>query len=142
MWVYLGLLAAVFLGLHNLCKKHAVRDNAVYPVVLGTSLTGFLIFLPFFILSIFRPEYTKSINFYIPNLSLENHFFVLIKSVMMSCSWLLAYYALKYLPLTIVTPIRSSGPFFTFIGALLIYQERPNIYQWLGFFIIIFSLVN
>jgi|GEM_PF-4772511 len=27
MWLYLGLLAALFLGLHNLCKKNAVVGN-------------------------------------------------------------------------------------------------------------------
>lgn len=58
----------------------------------------------------------------------------------MATSWVLAYQALKHLPITIVTPIRSAGPFFTFIGALLIYQERPNFFQWIGFFLIIFSV--
>jgi len=38
MWLYLGLLSALFLGLHNLCKKHAVSNNEVIPVLLGTIL--------------------------------------------------------------------------------------------------------
>ena len=59
----------------------------------------------------------------------------------MAGSWILAYQALKHLPLTIVTPIRSAGPFFTFIGAIIIYKESPNLYQWLGFFLIIFSVI-
>lgn len=59
----------------------------------------------------------------------------------MAASWGLAYQALKDLPLTIVIPIRSAAPFFTFIGAILIYKESPNIYQWLGFFTIIFSVI-
>jgi uncharacterized membrane protein len=59
----------------------------------------------------------------------------------MSASWVLAYQALKHLPITIVTPIRSAGPFFTFIGAILIYQEKPNMLQWIGFFLIIFSVI-
>ncbi|MFT5752275.1 MAG: transporter family protein, partial [Dokdonia sp.] len=49
MWMYLGLLAALFLGLHNLCKKHAVQGNEVLPVLLGTLISGFLLLLPFFI---------------------------------------------------------------------------------------------
>ncbi len=40
-----------------------------------------------------------------------------------------------------MTPIRSAGPFFTFIGAILIYNEQPNSYQWVGFFLIIFSVL-
>lgn len=59
----------------------------------------------------------------------------------MASSWLLAYKALKHLPITIVTPIRSAGPFFTFIGATAIYKESPNLYQWIGFFLIIFSVI-
>jgi len=83
MWMYLGLLSALFLGLHNLCKKHAVHENEVFPVLLG----------------------------------------------------------IKHLPITIVTPIRSAGPFFTFIGAIILYQEKPNLWQWVGFFLIIFSVL-
>ena len=59
----------------------------------------------------------------------------------MASSWVLAYQALKHLPITIVTPIRSAGPFFTFIGAIVIYKESPNPYQWIGFFLIIFSVL-
>jgi len=59
----------------------------------------------------------------------------------MAGSWVLAYQALKHLPITIVTPIRSAGPFFTFIGAIIIYKESPNLYQWIGFFLIIFSVI-
>ena len=37
--------------------------------------------------------------------------------------------------------IRSAGPFFTFIGAILIYQEQPTLSQWMGFILIISSVV-
>ena len=140
MWMYLGLLSALFLGLHNLCKKHAVQGNEVFPVLLGTISSGFLLILPFFIGSKYFPEETKHLGFYINDIPWSTHGFIFIKSMIMSSSWVLAYQALKYLPITIVTPIRSSGPFFTFIGAIFIYQEKPNGYQWIGFFLIIFSV--
>ncbi|WP_378174136.1 EamA family transporter [Aquimarina sp. SS2-1] len=141
MWMYLGLLAALFLGLHNLCKKHAVQGNEVFPVLLGTIGSGFLVLLPFFIGSQFFPEFTKQIGFHIDRIPWQTHGFIFIKSMIMAASWVLAYQALKHLPITIVTPIRSAGPFFTFIGAILIYQERPNSLQWIGFFLIIFSVI-
>ncbi len=141
MWMYLGLLAALFLGIHNLCKKHAVQGNEVFPVLLGTTVSGFLLFLPFFIGSLYFPGYTQKIGFHITPISWETHGFIFIKSVIMTTSWVLAYQALKHLPITIVTPIRSAGPFFTFIGAILIYQENPNFLQWIGFFLIIFSVL-
>lgn len=141
MWMYLGLLAALFLGLHNLCKKHAVQGNEVLPVLLGTICSGFLLLLPFYLGSHYLPEYTKQIGFFITSISWEIHGFIFIKSMIMAASWILAYQALKHLPITIVTPIRSAGPFFTFIGAILIYQEKPNFLQWIGFFLIILSVI-
>jgi drug/metabolite transporter (DMT)-like permease len=139
--MYLGLLAALFLGLHNLCKKHAVQGNEVFPVLLGTITSGFLLLLPLFVGSVFYPEYLENIQLYITTIPWKTHGFIAIKSAIMSASWVLAYQALKHLPITIVTPIRSAGPFFTFIGAILIYQEKPNMLQWIGFFLIIFSVI-
>jgi len=141
MWMYLGLLAALFLGLHNLCKKHAVQGNEVFPVLLGTIGSGFLFILPFFIGSVFFPEETKNLGFYITSIPWQTHGFIFIKSMIMAASWILAYQALKHLPITIVTPIRSAGPFFTFIGAIIIYNETPKFLQWIGFFLIIFSVI-
>ncbi len=141
MWMYLGLLAALFLGLHNLCKKHAVQKNEVLPVLLGTIGTGFLVLLPFFIGSLYYPEYFKQIGFHITSIPWETHGYIFIKSIIMASSWILAFHALKHLPITIVTPIRSAGPFFTFIGAILIYQERPTFIQWIGFSLIISSVL-
>ncbi|MFK7814429.1 MAG: EamA family transporter [Maribacter sp.] len=141
MWMYLGLLAALFLGFHNLCKKHAVQGNEVFPVLLGTISSGFLLLLPFYIGSVFYPDYMAKMHLFIPEIPWKTHGFVFIKSAIMAASWVLAYQALKHLPITIVTPIRSAGPFFTFIGAILIYQEKPNLWQWIGFFLIIFSVV-
>ncbi|SDL25155.1 EamA family transporter [Kriegella aquimaris] len=141
MWMYLGLLAALFLGLHNLLKKHAVQGNEVFPVLLGTISSGFLLLLPFYLGSVWFPEFMVNIQFYITDIPWQTHGYLAIKSAIMAASWLLAYQALKHLPITIVTPIRSAGPFFTFIGAITIYQEKPNGLQWVGFFLIIFSVL-
>jgi transporter family protein len=140
MWTYLGLLAALFLGLHNLCKKHAVRGNEVFPVLLGTISSGLLLLLPLFLGSLYAPEYLDTIGLTITQIPWSYHGFIFIKSVIMACSWILAYQALKHLPITIVTPIRSAGPFFTFIGAIFIYNEQPKGWQWVGFFLIICSV--
>ncbi|PKG50861.1 EamA family transporter [Olleya sp. 1-3] len=141
MWMYLGLLAALFLGLHNLCKKHAVQGNEVFPVLLGTVSSGFLFVGTFYMLSFIYPEYALAHGYHFQELSWQLHGFIFIKSIIMASSWVLAYQALKHLPITIVTPIRSAGPFFTFIGAIVIYKESPNPYQWIGFFLIIFSVL-
>ncbi|WP_179334915.1 EamA family transporter [Winogradskyella costae] len=141
MWMYLGLLAALFLGLHNLCKKHAVQGNEVFPVLLGTVSSGFLFIASFYCWSLYQPEYALANGYNFQYIPWQTHGFIFIKSAIMASSWILAYQALKHLPITIVTPIRSAGPFFTFIGAILIYQEKPNTLQWIGFFLIIFSVM-
>lgn len=141
MWMYLGLLAALFLGLHNLCKKHAVQGNEVFPVLLGTISSGFLLLIPVYFASIYFPENSKELGIFIDTIPWETHGYIFIKSMIMTASWVLAYQALKHLPITIVTPIRSAGPFFTFIGAIFIYKEAPNVLQWVGFVLIILSVL-
>ena len=141
MWIYLGLLAALFIGLHNLCKKHAVQGNEVFPVLLGTVSSGFIFIAGFYIMSLFYRNYAAANGYQFQSISWQTHGFIFIKSAIMASSWILAYQALKHLPITIVTPIRSAGPFFTFIGAILIYNENPNALQWIGFFLIIFSML-
>jgi drug/metabolite transporter (DMT)-like permease len=91
--------------------------------------------------SLFYEDQLIKLNLYIAEIPWKTHGFIAIKSAIMASSWVLAYQALKHLPITIVTPIRSAGPFFTFIGAILIYQEKPNFLQWIGFFLIIFSVL-
>ncbi|KAA1245315.1 EamA family transporter [Aquimarina sp. RZ0] len=141
MWMYLGLLAALFLGVHNLCKKHAVQGNEVFPVLLSTVSSGFLLIASFYLLSIFYPDHALNHGYNFQDISWQTHGFIFIKAAIMAISWVLSYQALKHLPITIVTPIRSAGPFFTFIGAIIIYKESPNLYQWAGFFLIIFSVI-
>ncbi|NIJ45848.1 drug/metabolite transporter (DMT)-like permease [Wenyingzhuangia heitensis] len=141
MWIYFGLLAALFLSFNALARKRSVTGNAVFPVLLVSNATSLLLLLPAFIGSIFYAEQMKNIGFYMPSISLEDHFLIGIKSVLMTCSWILNFYALKHLPITIVTPIRGAGPFFTFIGAVIIYHESPELLQWIGFFLIIISMI-
>lgn len=140
MWMYLGLLSALFLGLHNLCKKDAVKGNEVFPVLLGTTLGGLLLLLPLYLLSRWAPEFIHNWGLYIGDIPWKTHGFIAIKSMIMASSWVLAYQALKHLPITIVAPIRATSPFFTLIGAILIYNESPTLFQWMGFVLIIASV--
>ncbi len=81
--MYLGLLAALFLGLHNLCKKHAVRGNEVFPVLLGTVSSGFLFVATFYGLSIFYPEYALAHGYNFQSIAWSTHGFIFIKSAIM-----------------------------------------------------------
>ena len=44
-WIVATLLSALFLGLYDLCTKHAVRENAVLPVLFFSTLTGASVWL-------------------------------------------------------------------------------------------------
>ena len=141
MWFYLALSAAVILGIYDISKKIAVTKNAVIPVLFLSVLFGAFVVIPPALLSITYPEMMKSIDLYVPPAPLNTHFFLFIKSLIVSSSWMLGYFAVKNLPITISTPIRSSGPFFTLIGALTIFHEMPSPLQWIGFVIIIVSFL-
>ena len=81
MWMYLGLLAALFLGLHNLCKKHALQGNEVFPVLLGTISAGFILIVPFYCgVHLVYPDYMQKTGFYITDITWETHGFIAIKS--------------------------------------------------------------
>ncbi|MDA3852755.1 MAG: hypothetical protein PF444_00700 [Bacteroidales bacterium] len=40
MWVLLGIIAAVFLGLYDVFKKVSVNNNGVLPVLFFTGVTN------------------------------------------------------------------------------------------------------
>ncbi|MDP3435053.1 MAG: DMT family transporter [Bacteroidota bacterium] len=132
MWVILALMSAVLLGIYEVFKKISVQRNAVIPVLFLSTLTSSLIFVPFVIGSYFAPEFFTRIHLFIPEINIEQHGLILIKSVIVVASWILAFYAVKNLPITIVGPIRATGPIWTLLGAILIFGEHLNLYQWLG----------
>ncbi|MBW8330452.1 MAG: DMT family transporter [Prolixibacteraceae bacterium] len=132
MWVILALASAFLLGIYEVFKKLSVQNNAVIPVLFLSTLTSSLIFLPFVIGSYIAPEFFTGIHLFIPEINLEQHGLILIKSVIVVSSWILAFYAVKNLPITIVGPIRATGPLWTLLGAILIFGEHLNLYQWLG----------
>ncbi len=132
MWVIQGLIAAIFLGLYDVFKKTSLNNNGVLPVLFFTVLFNVMMCLPFLWGSRLNPEFFQSINFYIPHITPREHWLILLKSIVVVGSWIFSFFAIKHLPLTIVTPIRATGPLWTLIGALLIFHEQLNVIQWLG----------
>lgn len=63
-----------------------------------------------------------------------------LKSVIVLSSWLCAYLALKHLPISIVSPWQATRPMWTLIGAMLIFGERLNPWQWTGVVLAIGSI--
>lgn len=109
----------------------SLNGNAVIPVLFFNTLISSLIFLPFILLSYTTGLLDGSL-FYVPFVSWQVHFAVFIKAVIVLSSWIFAYFALKNLPLTISGPIKATQPVLTLVGAMLIFGERLNLYQWMG----------
>lgn len=132
MWLGLAFISACLLGLYDLCKKVSLDKNAVIPVLFLNTLFCSLFFVPLLILSRCQPEWMQQTVVYIPPLQSGAHLYLLLKAVIVLSSWILAYFAMKHLPLTLSAPIKASQPVLTLLGALLIFGERLNIYQWIG----------
>ncbi|MGQ7869322.1 EamA family transporter [Sunxiuqinia sp. sy24] len=132
MWVLLALLSAFLLGIYDVFKKLSVNGNAVFPVLLISAITGALLFLPPTVGSFLFPDFFHSIHLYVPAITAREHGLIFLKTLLVVSSWILAFSALKHLPITIVTPIRATGPIWTLIGAILLFHENLNWLQWTG----------
>jgi bacterial/archaeal transporter family protein len=132
MWIYLGLCSACLLGFYDVCKKHAVRDNAVLPTLLISTAACAAVTLPFLLLSLAWPEGLAGTVFAVTPLSPRAHLLVALKAFLVAGSWMLVYFAMKHLPVTVVSPVRASAPVWTALGAVLLLGERPGVWQWLG----------
>lgn len=131
-WLALSLLSALFLGLYDVAKKASVDGNAVIPVLFACSTTGALLMFPCCLLTWWAPELAQSWGVRIVALSPAAHGLVLLKAGIVTLSWVLTFFALKELPISLAAPIRASAPLFTLLGAVALFGERPSHAQWFG----------
>lgn len=138
MWIFLAFLSAALLGCYDVFKKQSLRENAVIPVLFINTLICSLFFIPLIGGSVCG-WITESQSFFIPNEDWNVHGYILLKSTIVLSSWLCGYFAIKHLPLTIVGPVNATRPVITLIGALCIYGEHLNLWQWAGVSLTILS---
>ena len=138
MWLLLAFISAFLLGFYDVFKKESLKDNAVLPVLFLNTIFCSLIFLPFIFLSRYSHTLDGSI-LYVSTAGWEVHKYIILKSVIVLSSWIFGYFGMKHLPITIVGPINATRPIMVLIGALLIFGERLNLYQWIGVSIAILS---
>lgn len=139
MWLLLAFCSAALLGFYDVFKKKSLANNAVLPVLGLNTLFSSLIFLPFILISYLKPEWLAQTLFFVPHAGWEVHKFIILKSLIVLSSWTFGYFGMKHLPLTIVGPINATRPVMTLVGALLIFGERLNVYQWIGVLLAIVS---
>lgn len=140
MWLLLAFCSAALLGFYDVFKKKSLSNNAVLPILALNTLFSSIIFIPFILLSHFAPQMLQDSIFYVPDSGgWEVHKFILLKSFIVLSSWAFGYFGMKHLPLTIVGPINATRPVMTLVGAMLIFGERLNLYQWIGVFMAVIS---
>jgi bacterial/archaeal transporter family protein len=139
MWLLLAFLSATLLGFYDVFKKHSLSGNAVIPVLFLNTLFSSLIFLPFILVSYLSPSLLDQTMFFVPTVGWEVQKYIVLKSFIVLSSWILGYFGMKHLPLTIVGPINATRPVMVLVGALLFFGERLNLYQWIGVLLAIAS---
>ncbi|MCM1517033.1 MAG: DMT family transporter [Pseudoflavonifractor sp.] len=133
MWVFLAIASALCLGFYDIFKKLSVDRNDVLTVLFLNTLFGTLLMSPV-IIGILADGHVGLGE------SAAGHVAIAIKSLIVLSSWLLGYFSIKHLPLTIAGPVNASRPVLVLIGALAIFGERLNPLQWTGIALGILSL--
>ena len=138
MWLTLAFLSAALLGCYDVCKKQALRENAVLPVLFLNTLFCSLLFLPAVLLSAWD-ILPQAHTLYVPAEGWHVQRFIVLKSLIVLSSWMCGYFGMKHLPLTLVGPINATRPVMVLLGALIFFGEHLNLYQWTGVLLAILS---
>ena len=127
-WLILVLFSAIFLGIYDITRKHAVRNNSAICVLLLASIAGAIAFT----------FYTLVTGNFISALSCSSKEFLLVflKACIVGGSWGCVYTAMRKLPISLAAPIRSTAPLWTFIAAIFIYGEIPSLISGIGMAVI------
>ena len=139
MWLILAFMSAALLGCYDSFKKQALRENAVIPVLFLNTLFSSLIFLPFILCS--PSGLLDGTIFHVASGGWEMHKYIVLKALIVLSSWILGYFGMKHLPLTIVGPINATRPVMVLVGALLVFGERLNGWQWVGVLLAVASFL-
>lgn len=139
MWILFAFASAGLLGLYDIFKKKALSGNAVIPTLFFNTLICFMLFLPLIVLSLIG-EIAETSTFYVPFGGWKAQILIALKSMLVLSSWFFGYMAIKHLPLTIVASINATRPVFVLMGAVFLFHEQLNVWQWCGVLLAIFSL--
>ena len=144
MWIFFAFLSAMLLGVYDVFKKISLKDNAVIPVLLLNTFFCSCIFLPLVALSA-TGHIDRDSLLYIPRIEDPViHLYIILKSAIVLASWICAYYGLKHLPITIASPINATRPILALLGAIFVFGEQLNGWQWAGVIVSImaFGLIS
>ena len=131
-WLFLAIGSAFCLGFYDVSKKRSLEENSVPFVLFLSVLFSSPLLSPFLLLSRFSPSVLADTLFFVPQVDGYTHCLIFLKSCIVLLSWGLVYWAVQHLPLTVVSPITATRPMWTLLGALFLFSERLNLWQWIG----------
>jgi transporter family protein len=123
-WLLPVLISALALGFYDICKKHALKDNSVMPVLFFSTLAGTAGFAAYLAL---KGNFCAALAATPAEAGL-----ITVKVLLVGGSWVCSYYAIRELPITLASPVRSTAPLWTFLGGVLIFGERLTPLQILA----------
>lgn len=133
MWILFAVISSLSLGFYDVFKKMALDKDNVFTVLFLNTVFCTLFMSPALICTLndMTGNFVKPVS----------HLYLFIKALVVTSSWLLGYYAIKHLPLTIQGSINAMRPVLILVGAIIIFDERPNLLQWTGIVLGFISLV-
>ena len=134
MWIAFAVISSFSLGFYDVFKKRALEGNNVFMVLFLNTLFCTLLMSP-----VLASMLTGSTAY--GSLGLAEHPLIMLKSVIVTASWLLGYWVIKKLPLTITGSVNALRPVLVLAGALVLFGETPNALQWVGIALGFVSLV-
>ena len=115
MWLWMTLASALLLGIYDIFKKQALRNNGVLWVLLAATAFSTLFLCPFLSAG-----------------TADDHLRIIFKAFLVTVSWVSGLIGLKLLPVTTVSTLKASRPFFVVIFSIVLFGERLNVWQWAG----------
>ena len=123
MWLWMTLASALMLGIYDVFKKQALKNNSVLWVLLAATALSTLFLSPFLSAG-----------------PAEDHLRIVLKAVLVTTSWVSGLIGLKLLPITTVSTLKASRPFFVVLFSIVIFGEQLNGWQWAGVALALLSL--
>ena len=115
MWLWMTLGSALMLGIYDVFKKQALKNNSVLWVLLAATALSTLFLSPF-----------------LSSGPVEDHLRLILKAVLVTTSWVSGLIGLKLLPITTVSTLKASRPFFVVLFSIVLFGEQLNGWQWGG----------
>ena len=123
MWLWLSLCSACLLGLYDLAKKQALKENSVLWVLFGATALSACLLLP-----------------YITPGPFQDHLKLFLKAFLVSASWISGLAALNHIPITTASTIKATRPVLVVLFSIILFGERLNLAQWGGVVLVILAM--